>query len=68
MQLLCCAQRRTLHTREVRSLAHAVQFAVVPDERQSGARQLQLAVTPDEFQAWLAAWLPWITGVRHFLF
>ncbi|KAK9831355.1 hypothetical protein WJX81_004903 [Elliptochloris bilobata] len=38
-------------------------FAVVPDETERSGRRLQLAMTPDAFQAWLAAWLSWITGV-----
>lgn len=38
------------------------QFALVPDGAEASGRRLQLGMTPDQFQAWLAAWLPWITG------
>ncbi len=40
------------------------QFTTAPGEGQGDARRLRLAATPDEFQAWLATWLPWITGAE----
>jgi len=48
-------------------MLRVAQFTTTPREGQRGGQQLRLAATPDEFQAWLAAWLPWITGADALL-
>ncbi len=44
------------------TMQRVAQFTTASSDGQRGVRQLRLAATPDEFQAWLATWLPWITG------
>ena len=63
----CCTGSRSTSAHEARTPqldaeVCLAQFALVPDETEASGRRLQLGITPDQFQAWLAAWLPWITG------